>query len=246
MSYRLDRLDDDALRERAAPFLAGPSTHGLRVDVASGVAGLEEVAGTLRRATFKSGRKAFYRSAPTARDVEDLDGEELATAVAVAAGLKTPEVFRASDTELYTALPDEDLTLGIDLPDLPTDDLRALLDRFGTPAPDIAESELADWAQTALIDRTAAGRQLRTVDAITGTAPRHPGEWAIDGDRLIPLGFPGAWRSAGAPGADVDRSYLETIRPGVEQLRPRFDRRGRGPWHDRTAASFQALGVGPS
>lgn len=234
MTYRLDRLDDDALRERAAPFLAGPSRYGLRVDVASGVDALEDVSAGLRRATFKSGRKALYRSATSRADVEDLDAEELAAAVAGAAGLTPAEVYRASDTELYTALPDEDMLLGIDLPDLPADELQALLDRFGAPAPDGVE--IADWAQVALIGRTAAGRPLRVVDAITGTAARHPGEWAIDADRLIPLGFPGAWRSAGTPVLDSDRSYMDSIRAAVEQLRPRFDRRGRGAWHDRTAA----------
>lgn len=240
MSYRLDRLDDDALRERAAPFLAGQRMPGLRVDVASGVDTLEDVAPGLRRARFKSGRKALYRSAASRAEVEDLDGAELGAAVAQAAGLNVPEVYRASDSELYTALPDEDMLLGIDLPDLPDDELRAILDRFGAPAP--ADVELADWAQAALLDRTTAGRQLRTVDAITGTAARHPAEWAVDGDRLMPLGFPGAWRTTNAEVADGDRSYLESIRSNVEALRPRFDRRGRGPWYDRTGAMFQTLG----
>lgn len=242
MTHGLDRLDDDALRVRAAPFLAGPNRYGLRVDVASGVEALEDVAGSLRRARFKSGRKALYRTAGSRVEVDDLDAEELATAVAQAAGLNTPEVYRASDTELYTAEPDDDLLLGIDLPDLPADELRAILDRFAAPAPELADSELADWAQAALLDRTTAGRKLRTIDAITGTAARHPGEWAIDGDRLMPLGFPSAWRSAGAAFDGSDRDYLGSIRAAVEALRPRFDRRGRGPWYDRTAAAFQALG----
>lgn len=243
MSYRLDRLDDDALRERAAPFLAGPARLGLRVDVASGVDSFEDVSSGLRRARFKSGRKALYRSASSRADVADLDAEDLATAVAVAAGLNVPEVYRASDNELYTALPDDDMLLGIDLHDLQPEQLRALLDRFDVPVPELAASELADWAQAALIDRTPAGRRMRVVDAITGTAPRHPGEWTIDGDQLMPLGFPGAWRSAEPVALDgADRSYLESIRAAVEQLRPRFDRRGRGPWLDRTGAAFQSLG----
>lgn len=240
---RLDRLDDEALRLRAAPFLAGQlASHGLRVDVASGVAGLDDVAPGLRRATFKSGRKAFYRSASSTREVDDLDAEELATAVARSAGLDPAEIYRASDSELYTALADDDLMLGIDLPDLPASDLRAMLDRFSAPIPDMADSEVAGWAQAALLDRTAAGRKLRTVDGLTGTAARHPGEWAVDGDRLTPVGFPGAWRSATVVPSDAERSYLETIRPAIEALRPEFDRRHRGDWHDRTGAAFQALG----
>lgn len=233
MSY-LDRLDDDALRVRAAPFLAGPNRYGLRVDVASGVEALEDVAGSLRRARFKSGRKALYRTAMSRAEVDDLDADELATAVAEAAGLTPPEVYRASDTELYTAEPDDDLLLGIDLPDLPANELRAILDRFAVPVPDLPDGELADWAQAALLDRTPAGRKLRTVDAITGTAARHPGEWAIDGDRLMPLGFPGAWRSRGAMLDESDQDYLGSIRAAVEQLRPRFDRRGRRPWYQQT------------
>lgn len=240
MTHRLDRLDDEALRLRAAPFLAGQlSPHGLRVDVASGVAGLEDVAPGLRRARFKSGRRALYRSAGSA---DDLDAEELATAVARAAGLDPAEVYRASDSELYTALPDEDMTLGIDLPDLPADELRALLARFGAPLPDMADAEVAGWAQAALLDRTAAGLKLRTVDGLTGTAARHPGEWAIDGDRLIPVGFPGAWRASTVVPSDAERAYLEAIRPGIDALRPQFERRRRGDWHDRTGAAFQALG----
>jgi hypothetical protein len=238
VSY-LDRLDDEALRLRAAPFLASQPTPGLRVDVASGVAALDDVAG-MRRATFKSGRKALYRNGTSRADVELLDAEELATAVAAAAGLQVPEVYRASDSELYTALPDDNLLLGIDLPDLPADELRALLDRLGAPAP--ADVDPGVWAQAALIDRTKAGRPLRVVDAITGTAGRHPAEWAVDGDQLTPVGFPGAWRSASAEVLDGDRSYLDSIRANVDALRPRFDRRGRGLWLDRTAASFQALG----
>lgn len=238
MSY-LDRLDDDALRERAAPFLAGQGTHGLRVDVASGVAALDELSPDLRRATFKTGRKALYRRA----NLDNLDADELGTAVARSAGLTVPDVYRASDTELYTSLPDEHMVLGIDLPDLPADELRALLDRFGAPPPAaFVDAELGDWAQAALPDRTQAGRALRVVDAITGTAARHPGEWAIDGGALMPLGFPGAWRSAAVPVLDADRSYLDSIRAAVEQLRPQFAARRRGPWYDRTAASFQALG----
>lgn len=241
MNY-LDRLDDDALRLRAAPLLAAPAAYGLRVDVASGVAGLEDVSAGLRRATFRSGRKALYRSAAT-RDVSDLDADELGTAVAHAAGIAAPEVYRASDSELYAALPADDAVLGIDLPDLSVADLRAMLDRFGAPVPDIADAELADWAQTAILDRTDAGRRLRAVDALTGTAARHPGEWAIGGDQVVPLGFPGGWRSADAAvPSDVERSYLEAVRPGIDALRPAFERRGRRAWHDRTAAMFEALG----
>lgn len=245
MTYRLDRLDDEALRERAAPFLAGPGTpaHGLRVDVASGVEAFEDIASGLRRATFKTGRKALYQSAGTVREVGDLDAHELATAVARAAGLDAPEVFRASDSELYTAIPADDMLLGLDLHDLLAGQLQALLDRFGVTSPELADSELADWTQAALIDRTAAGRKLRAIDALTSTAARHPGEWAIDGDRLTPLGFPGAWRSSGAMPSDVERSYLESIRPGIDALRSAFERRGRGAWHDRTAAMFEALGA---
>lgn len=242
MSY-LDRLDDEALRVRAAPFLAGQAGHGLRVDVASGVAGFEAVSTGLRRATFKTGRKALYRSVTSAREVDDLDADELGTAVAQAAGLSVLEQYRASDSELYTAVPDDDdMLLGIDLPGLPADQLRALLDRFGAPAPEIADADLADWAQAAILDRTPAGQRLRVVDTITSTAARHPGEWAIDGDQLMPLGFPGAWRSTDVEVLDGDRSYLDSIRSAVDALRPRFERRGRGPWYDRTAASFQALG----
>ena len=240
MSHRLDQLDDEALRLRAAPYLAGQGSPGLRVDVASGVEALEDVAPGLRRARFKSGRRALYRSGTSRRGMDDLDAEELATAVARAAGLNAPEVYRASDKELYTSLADEDLTLGIDLPDLSDDGLRTMLDRFNAPAPDGVR--LADWAQTALLDRTAAGRKLRTVDAITGTAARHPGEWAIDGDQLIPIGFPHAWRSSTMVPSNAERSYMESIRPAIEALRPVFVQRRRGDWHDRTGAAFQALG----
>jgi len=237
MSRSLDQLDDDALRLRAAPFLAGPvPAYGLRVDVASGVEALDDVASGLRRARFKTGRKALYR---TARSVDDLDSEELATAVARAAGLNPSEVYRASDSELYTALPDEDILLSLDLPDLPDDELRAILDRFAVPAP--ADVALADWAQTALIDRTQAGRQLRAVDALTGTAARHPGEWAVDGDQLTPVGFPGAWRSAGVMPSDAEQSYLDAIRPAIAALRPAFDRRRRGLWYEQMTAMLGSV-----
>lgn len=231
MTYRLDRLDDEALRERAAPFLAGLTAGGLRVDVASGVDALDDVAAGLRRARFKSGRRALYRSASSRMEVDDLDAQELATAVAEEAGLPVAEVYRASDSELYTALPDGDLLLGVDLPDLDADELRALLDRFAAPVPEVAEGDLAGWAQAALLDRTAAGRKLRAVDAIIGTVARHPGEWAIDGNQLRPLGFPGAWRSAPAL---LDGSDVDFLRAAVEPLRPRFEQRGRGPWYTQT------------
>lgn len=232
----LDRLDDEALRVRAAPFLAGQVACGLRVDVASGVASADELSHNLSRATFHTGRRALHRL-----DAADLlDGEELGTAVARSAGLPVLDIYRVSGGELYTALPDEPLLLGIDLPDLPASELRAILDRFGArPSAAIGDAALGEWAQDAILHRTDAGIQLRAIDLITGTALRHPGEWAIDGDRLIPLGFPGAWRAT--PFLDADLSDVESLRSAVDALRPRFVQLRRTSWHDQTAAALRTV-----
>lgn len=236
----LDRLDDEALRARAAPFLSGQTRHGLRVDVASGVASLDELSRDLRAVTFTSGRRGLYRlGAPGV-----LDAEELGTAVARSAGLPVVDVYRASAGELYTALPPYGALLGIDLPDLPSRELRTLLSRFGAPAPaGFADAELGEWAQAAILDRTHAGRQLRAVDAVTGTAARHPGEWAIHGDQLIPLGFPGAWQTGPPDTADIEQSYLDGLRSAVAELRPQFTQMRRAVWHDQTTSALQTRGL---
>ncbi len=235
MPRDLDRLEADALLARARPYLSHAGTPGwLAVDVASGVSAEHPLASRtlvqLRKATFHCGRQAYKRVA-TWRTMDRLDAEELATAVASSVGVKPPEVYRASPTELYTATLPPSARLGLDLPDLPTDELRSLLAHFGVTA-DVAEAELSTWAQTALLERSTAGQRLQLVDALTGTPPRHPGEWAIARGDIVPVGYPDAWTATETRIARPGPSEVDTLRHTIASHEPTFGGRHRG-WYQQ-------------
>ena len=234
---------------------AQPSATGADVDwnarLASGIVREHQVSNSdnyskVDLVTFGDGSRAIRKSGKTwpgdfrpATMVQEHDAEELGALVAQELGLKPPGVFRESpDVAYFDYIDDARAELGLEAVG------------WGKPVP----AEFTD---------SLDGRRMGLLDVLTENRDRNDGNWFASTDpdadeEIIPIdhglafsaprgndpdqveqggnpfaehyvnGELGQWRTN-----DLHPAYLASLRDGLADLKPQFERLGRGLWHGR-------------